>query len=239
MQNPDPDTIVRQFIDGDLSEEEVRQALHRIADDPEARSLLQFELRMTQNLAASRSPQPSPAFAVDTVEQVAETEPHAPSLRTRLRDWWRAVTQPLVTLPVRPLHTLATLALVATVAWVAWPLSPPPSSPTASAPGQSGASVQTTAASADPSAQTVWTRFVYTDNDADSVAVAGDFSQWELIPLSPHTVNGKTVWTGLVPVSRGEHEYQFVIDGEKWVTDPLAPVTQNDGFGAENAVLQL
>jgi 1,4-alpha-glucan branching enzyme len=87
--------------------------------------------------------------------------------------------------------------------------------------------------------QTVWTRFVYMADDADSVAVAGDFSQWRPIPLSPHTVNGKTVWTGLVPVSRGEREYQFVVDGEKWVTDPLAPVKEDDGFGAKNAVLKL
>jgi 1,4-alpha-glucan branching enzyme len=82
-------------------------------------------------------------------------------------------------------------------------------------------------------------RFVYTSEAADSVAVAGDFSDWEPIPLSPRTVNGQTVWTGLVPVSRGEHEYQFVINGTRWVTDPLAPVTRDDGFGAENAVLKL
>jgi 1,4-alpha-glucan branching enzyme len=80
---------------------------------------------------------------------------------------------------------------------------------------------------------------MYTNNTADSVAVAGDFSQWSPIPLSPRTVNGETVWTGLVPVSRGEHEYQFVINGERWVTDPLAPVTRSDGFGAENAVLDI
>lgn len=83
------------------------------------------------------------------------------------------------------------------------------------------------------------TRFVYTNDTADSVAVAGDFSDWAPIPLSPHTVNGETVWTGLVPVPRGEHEYQFVINGERWVTDPLAPDKQDDGFGAKNAVLKL
>jgi 1,4-alpha-glucan branching enzyme len=80
---------------------------------------------------------------------------------------------------------------------------------------------------------------MYTNNTADSVAVAGDFSQWSPIPLSPRTVNGETVWTGLVPVSRGEHEYQFVINGERWVPDPLAPVTRSDGFGAKNAVLDI
>ena len=242
MKNPDPDTVVRQFIDGDLSEDEVREALHRIADDPEARSLLQFELQMTQDLAASRSARPSSEFAANTVEKLgdrAETETAESALRTRLRDWWQGVTRPLITIPVRPAHTLATIALVAAVAWLAWP--PPPSDQGSVASNQPEAttSVQTTTASTRPQAQMVWTRFVYTDDDADSVAVAGDFSQWKPIPLSPHTVNDKTVWTGLVPVSRGEHEYQFVIDGEKWVTDPLAPVKQDDGFGAKNAVLKL
>ena len=242
MKNPDPDTVVRQFIDGDLSEDEVREALHRIADDPEARSLLQFELQMTQDLAASRSARPSSEFAANTVEKLgdrAETEVDESALRTRLQNWWQGVTRPLITIPVRPAHAVATIALMVAVAWLAWP--PPPSDQGSVASNQPEAttSVQTTTASTGPQAQMVWTRFVYTDDDADSVAVAGDFSQWKPIPLSPHTVNDKTVWTGLVPVSRGEHEYQFVIDGEKWVTDPLAPVKQDDGFGAKNAVLKL
>jgi hypothetical protein len=240
MSTPDPDTIVRQFIDGDLSEAEVQDALHRIADDPEARSLLQFELRMTQDLAASRSPQPSPGFAADTVEKLEKTkaEDAAPAFGTRLREWWEAVTRPLITVPVRPAHALATLALVVAVAWVAWPQAPSSPSPTASTQAPT-TPMQAATASPTQQSQTVWTRFVYTANDADSVAVAGDFSRWRPIPLSPRSVNGKTVWTGLVPVPRGEHEYQFVIDGEKWVTDPLAPVKEDDGFGAKNAVLKL
>jgi len=239
MSTPDPDTAVRRFIDGDLPDDEVRATLHRIADDPEARSLLQFELQMTQDLAASRSPQPSSEFAANTVEKLEEREASEPSLQTRLREWWEAVTRPLITIPVRPAHTLATIALVVTVAWFAWPSAPLDPLPVASSQERTTPPVQTATASSQQQPQTVWTRFVYTDADADSVAVAGDFSQWKPIPLSPHTVNGKTVWTGLVPVSRGEHEYQFVIDGEKWVTDPLAPVKEDDGFGAKNAVLKL
>jgi 1,4-alpha-glucan branching enzyme len=132
-----------------------------------------------------------------------------------------------------------TLVLVAAVTWIVWPAVPSPSPTRGPDQPEAASAVETTTASTDRDAETVWSRFVYTANDADSVAVAGDFSNWEPIPLSPHTVNGETVWTGLVPVSRGEHEYQFVIDGEKWVTDPLAPVKQDDGFGAKNAVLKL
>ena len=236
MNNPNPDTIVRRFIDGDLSDEEVRAALHHIADDPEARSLLQFELQMTQDLAASRAPQPAPDFATRTAEQLDEAEASPPVLARRLHDCWEAVTRPLVTIPVRPVHTVAILALVTAVGWLAGPLGPTPSSPT-SRSGSSASSPPTATASSQ--AGPVLTRFVYTNDTADSVAVAGDFSDWAPIPLSPHTVNGETVWTGLVPVPRGEHEYQFVINGERWVTDPLAPDKQDDGFGAKNAVLKL
>jgi len=239
MSHPDPDTIVRRFIDGELAEEEMQEALHHIADDPEARALLQFELRMTQDLAASRSPEPSSEFATRTAQRAATTETGDAQLPKRIRDRWRAVTQPLVTIPVRPAHALVTLALVAVVAWVAWPSGLSPSSTNGPDQSQATSAVEPTTASADRGAETVWSRFVYTANDADSVAVAGDFSNWEPISLSPRTVDGETVWTGLVPVPRGEHEYQFLIDGETWVTDPLAPVKQDDGFGAKNAVLKL
>lgn len=239
MSLHDPDATVRRFIDGDLPEGEVREALHRIADDPEARSLLQFELQMAQGLAASRAPEPSSEFATNTMEQIEEMGAPGPSLQTRLHEWWEAAARPLVTIPVRPVHALATLALMVAVAWLAWPLAPSDPAPVASNQERTSLPTQTAAVSSNQQSQTVWTRFVYTDDDADSVAVAGDFSQWQPIPLSPHTVNGKTVWTGLVPVSRGEHEYQFVIDGEKWVTDPLASVKEDDGFGAKNAVLKL
>ena len=238
MSTPDPNTTVRRFIDGDLSDDEVREALHRIADDPEARSLLQFELRMTQDLAASQASQPSPDFATETVKQLEDAETASSTLHPRFREWWQAVTRPLVTIPVRPVHATVALLLVVGI-WLAWPSPPSPPAPVASSPQNTTPSIQTPAVASTRSPQTVWTRFVYTDDEADSVAVAGDFSQWRPIPLSPRTVNNKTVWTGLVPVSRGEHEYQFVIDGEKWVTDPLAPVTEDDGFGAKNAVLKL
>jgi len=238
MSTPDPDTTVRRFIDGDLSDDEVRAALHRIADNPEARSLLQFELRMTRDLATSRAPEPAPDFAANTVEQLNEAESSPPAFHTRLHDWWRAVTRPLVTIPVRPAYVIGVVLLLIG-AWLAWPTPSSKPAPVASSQQRGTTPRQVATTSSAPSSQMVWTRFVYTDNNADSVAVAGDFSQWKPIPLSPRTVNGRTVWTGLVPVSRGEHEYQFVIDGERWVTDPLAPVTEDDGFGAENAVLKL
>lgn len=248
MRNSEPDILVQRFVDGDLSEGEVQEALHRIADDADARTLLQFELRVTQDLAASRSSRAPRDFADRTMEAVArEPTPErasetgfAPLLR-----WWKAVTEP-VSVQVRPVSAaisvlLGAAVLIGVLSPAGWPADNPIASQTnsESSPVRQAATQQQPSAETTERGQTVWIRFMYTDNDADSVAVAGDFSQWEPVTLSPREVEGETVWTGLVPVSRGEHEYQFLINGEQWVTDPLASVKRSDGFGAENAVLNI
>lgn len=87
--------------------------------------------------------------------------------------------------------------------------------------------------------QVVWIRFIFFDEEAVSVAVAGDFSEWDPVALDGEIIEGRQVWTGLVPVSRGEQRYMFIKDGEEWVTDPLAEITRDDGFGNKNAVLIL
>lgn len=240
MNSYDPDILVRKFIDGELSDEETRQALHRIADDSEARSTLQFELEMRGNLAASRSVQPAHDFAHRTMEALEEASAEDSSVQTRLSEWWQALTDPVVTVPVRPAYSLVMLLLVGMLGWLVWPSVVPESQPVLSEGAEETHSpLQQTSATSTGQQETVWTRFIYTANDVESVAVAGDFSQWDPIPLTPRTVNGETVWTGLIPVPRGEHEYQFLIDGTRWVSDPLAPVKRDDGFGAQNAVLKL
>jgi len=85
----------------------------------------------------------------------------------------------------------------------------------------------------------VWIRFVYIDENAEQVSVAGNFSDWEPVEMSSQMMNGKKVWSGLIPVERGEHHYMFVKDGEEWISDPLAEVQRDDGFGNKNAVIYL
>jgi len=73
---------------------------------------------------------------------------------------------------------------------------------------------------------------------ATSVAVAGDFSEWEA-RYTLEDVDGDGVWTGRVPIEPGVHEYMFLIDGDAWVTDPGADRYSDDGFGNRNAVLAI
>jgi Glycogen recognition site of AMP-activated protein kinase len=71
---------------------------------------------------------------------------------------------------------------------------------------------------------------------AMSVALAGDFNDWET-DMVLEDRNGDGVWRGRVPIQPGIHKYMFVIDGTEWVTDPDAERYSDDGFGNRNAVL--
>lgn len=85
-------------------------------------------------------------------------------------------------------------------------------------------------------APVVYVQFMLEAPAATTVAVAGDFSEWEPTFTLDDT-DGDGVWTGRVPVRPGVHTYMFVIDGTEWQTDPRADRYQDDGFGNRNAVL--
>lgn len=83
---------------------------------------------------------------------------------------------------------------------------------------------------------TLYVQFIMEAPSARSVAVAGDFNDWE----ARHELDdadGDGVWTGRIAVQPGIHEYMFVIDGDEWVTPPGAEGYRDDGFGSRNAVV--
>lgn len=83
---------------------------------------------------------------------------------------------------------------------------------------------------------TIYVQFVMEAPTARSVAVAGDFNDWE----AEHQLSdpdGDGVWTGRVAVEPGIHEYMFVVDGAEWITPPGAEGYRDDGFGSRNAVV--
>ena len=82
----------------------------------------------------------------------------------------------------------------------------------------------------------VYVQFILDAPGASSVAVAGDFNQWE----GSHgleDLDGDGVWSGRIPVEPGVHAYMFLVDGSTWMTDPRADRYADDGFGNWNAVL--
>ncbi len=63
----------------------------------------------------------------------------------------------------------------------------------------------------------VW--FVVAYPEAESVTVAGDFSNWEEIPLK----RGRDgIWVLRLELPPGRYEYAFKVDGKKWIPDPRA-----------------
>ncbi len=85
---------------------------------------------------------------------------------------------------------------------------------------------------------TVVVRFELADPQARSVAVVGDFNDWQPQSLEMHKVKG--VWELSVPLRRGDvYTYNFLIDGRTWISDPSSLYRIRDGFGGEKSVLQL
>lgn len=254
------DEIVRRFLDGELSSEEERTALHGIADDPESRALLRFDARLRGVLAEEARERGAVPFGfTDRVMAAIEAREAARAGRThpaaaagaasgadgtgRLAWLWNELTRPR-TLVWRPAYAVATVAAAAlALALALGPLRAgfggAEDRAAGVAPDDRPAEVGSLASAQGAAADEVLVRFVFADGGAESVAVAGDFSRWEPIPLRRRDSNGRTLWTGMVTVPRGEHRYMFVLDGDRWVTDPLATAVRDDGFGNRNAILSL
>jgi len=255
--NIDKHDILRRFLDGELGDSELSEALQLFAADPDLRSLLRFDMSMRQSLSGPSSRVPD-GFAdrvmhsIDALEAVnAKSTPatqsvNAPAMESRetgtsesadnpmagVIEWLSGFFEPRQ-VAWRPVWSaglaLGMLMLVLLSSWTTGLFLQQPAHEVF---------VPVTQV-AEESADRVLMRFVYVDRDAESVAVAGDFSEWEPITLTRVNINGDQAWTGLIPLTRGEHRYMFIKDGEEWVTDPFAKTFRDDGFGNRNAVISL
>jgi hypothetical protein len=87
-----------------------------------------------------------------------------------------------------------------------------------------------------PGAGTQVVQFVLVAPRAASVALVGDFNDWDpgRTPLRPAATG---VWSVNVPLQPGQHQYAFVVDGKDWRPDPAAPRAVTDDFGSPNSVI--
>ena len=73
--------------------------------------------------------------------------------------------------------------------------------------------------------------------EAQTVQLAGDFTGWELEPMSLKKLkNG--LWKTTVALEAGHYEYRFLVDGQ-WRDDPECATRVPNPFGAENCVRQI
>jgi serine protease AprX len=77
--------------------------------------------------------------------------------------------------------------------------------------------------------------FVFHDDRANSVSVAGDFNKWDQMSLKR---NDSGLWSTEIAVPRtGRFEYKFVINGQRWIDDPSNGMKTPDNFGGLNSVI--
>jgi hypothetical protein len=140
-----------------------------------------------------------------------------PPRRVGALGWW---LDP-VSVSVRPAAALA--ALLALAAAGTWALRA--SRPAAPPAAQSLA----------PALQAVG--FVLAAPEARSVALVGDFNNWDRAATPMRRAGDGASWVVVVPLEPGRHLYGFVVDGSRWVNDPAAPLAADAAFGDRNSVV--
>jgi hypothetical protein len=129
------------------------------------------------------------------------------------------------TIRLSPLGGLAVAAGLAGVAVAAGRLiAPPRSGPETTGPSLPGAGRGT--------------QFVLVAPRAASVAVVGDFNDWNLSATPLVRAEGDGLWWVTIPLPPGRYRYSFVVDGDTWLPDPEAPAAE-DEFGRPNSVVTI
>ncbi len=79
--------------------------------------------------------------------------------------------------------------------------------------------------------------FVYHDDAARSVALAGDFNGWNPA-ATPLARDGQGLWRASIErPAAGRLRYKFVVDGNRWTQDPANGLVEEDGYGGFNSVV--
>ncbi|MCS7049211.1 MAG: glycogen-binding domain-containing protein [Verrucomicrobiae bacterium] len=60
----------------------------------------------------------------------------------------------------------------------------------------------------------------YVDAAAENVGLAGEFSNWQILPMKK---TGEGVWALKLYLKPGYYGYKFVVNGKDWVLDPTNP----------------
>ena len=196
---------------------------------PLVKLLLDGEVRLSDLPAELRSDGERALRLLEAVDRAPVTlsteldERVMAAVRTRSASPWRWFVQPReLRIRVRPWTLVPALAAAAALVL----LLARPSTP----------SMDPTAVAAAPESVTV--RLILHAPEAQQVAVAGSFNQWNVsaTPLLRSGTDG--VWTATLTLPVGQHQYAFVVDGRRWIPDPAAPGV-DDGFGRRNSILAL
>ncbi len=82
-------------------------------------------------------------------------------------------------------------------------------------------------------------QFVLVAPEAASVALVGDFNDWNVSATPLVQGQGDGVWSVTVPLTPGRYQYSFLVDGSTWIQDPRAARAVEDEFGRPNSVVTI
>ena len=135
---------------------------------------------------------------------------------------------------VSPLGGLALAAGIAALGFFAAPLlmrsAAPADERTHTTPASSGLLL------VDRSGRSV-VQFVLFAPTAQSVALVGDFNDWDPAATPLLTAQPGGAWSVALPLAPGRHRYAFIVDGTRWLADPGAPPAPDDDFGSPNSIV--
>ncbi len=81
--------------------------------------------------------------------------------------------------------------------------------------------------------------FLYHDDEATSVALVGDFNNWNTA-LTPLRKDDSGLWLAEVDAPQaGNYQYKFIVDGSRWLEDPSNGMKVPDNYGGLNSVLAI
>ena len=137
------------------------------------------------------------------------------------------------TVRVSPIAAFAAAAaLVGIIAIGAWQLRAPDQVQVATQPLGGGDLVPVANTGEEP---LVVHQFTYYQKGLKSIAVVGEFNDWDA-DSTVMTQVSEGVWTVSLRLRPGVYEYQFILNGAQRVTDPTMPQVSND-FGSPNSVV--
>lgn len=217
---------IQRFLDGELTPEERVAFLQAVDADPSLRRRwLNLELVVAE---AAQLPRLAPSARFFSQVQ-AQLAPTSISLWERIR---ATFTVPrTLEWNLAGAMAAACLAVVAIAGLLRYAPERIVEAPVASAPVQ-----QVAMGSAQETK--VFVRLVLLQPGARSVSVAGDFNGWNPSQTKLDRTEGG-MWTATIALKPGRYQYMFVIDGKQWIADPLAVEGTGDGFGSQNAVLDV
>ena len=222
----DQDLLIQHFLDDDLSPEERVTFLQAVDADPSLRRRwLNLELVVAE---AAQLPRLAPS-ARFLAQVQAKLAPASISPWDRFR---AAITVPRTLewnlVGAMAAACVAVVAIVGLMRFVPERIVevPVPITPAQTASLEAGQATK------------VYVRLVLLQPGAHSVSVAGDFNGWNPSQTTMDRSDGG-VWTKTIQLKPGRYQYMFVVDGKQWIADPLAKEDAGDGFGSNNAVLDV